>query len=229
MSALALPAETVRGIDVSYYQDRPDTHADDIDWAEVKASGVEYVWYRITKAFLLGGRVYVDRDSSAATIARWAGEAGLLLGAYHYHHPAADPALQARTMLAAVKDLGRPQLGLAADVEEHGRLAPRALTDHVRAFTDPLAVEMGRPATLYTMPGMARYHLEADRLAHMPLWLSHVDVARPDVPSAWDAWTFWQHSWRGRVPGILCAVDLDLYAGSLAQLRAANGVPIPAH
>ena len=227
MTSPSLPPVTVRGIDVSYYQDRPDTHADDIDWAAVKANGVEYVWVRITKAFTLGGRVYVDRDSSAATIVRWAREAGLLLGAYHYHHPAADPALQARTMLAAVSDLGRPELGLAADCEEHGRTPKGALTDHVLALTDPLADALNRPATLYTTPSMAREYLDSKRLAHMPLWISHVGVSRPIVPAPWAAWTYWQHSWKGRVPGILTNVDLDLYAGSLEQLRAANGVSAP--
>lgn len=212
---------TVRGIDASYYQDRPGTHADDIDWAAVKASGIEYVWIRLTKAFLLGGRIYVDRDSAAATLWRWAGEAGLLRGGYHYYHPLADAPLQARTLLSFAKELGRAELGLAADVEEHGRLAARELTDHVRSFSDPLATETSRAPVLYTTPGMARYHLQSDRLSHMPLWLSQVDVVHPDVPSAWSSWTYWQHSWRGRVPGILTNVDLDLYAGSLASLREA--------
>jgi len=41
----------------------------------------------------------------------------------------------------------------------------------------------------------------------------------------WDAWTFWQYSETGSVPGISGSVDLDYFNGSLSDLEALTDAP----
>jgi len=44
-------------------------------------------------------------------------------------------------------------------------------------------------------------------------------VECPTLPDGWTRWTFWQHSSDGRVAGVNGPVDLDLFAGTLRELR----------
>jgi LysM repeat protein len=41
----------------------------------------------------------------------------------------------------------------------------------------------------------------------------------------WDAWTFWQYSESGSVPGISGSVDLDYFNGTLSDLEALTTAP----
>jgi lysozyme len=43
------------------------------------------------------------------------------------------------------------------------------------------------------------------------------------VPPPWTRWTFWQFTEDGRVDGIDGAVDLDVFAGPLDELRRRFG------
>jgi GH25 family lysozyme M1 (1,4-beta-N-acetylmuramidase) len=44
-------------------------------------------------------------------------------------------------------------------------------------------------------------------------------VGCPTIPEGWRRWAFWQHSSKGQLPGIDGPVDLDHFAGTLAQLH----------
>lgn len=39
------------------------------------------------------------------------------------------------------------------------------------------------------------------------------------MPKAWSAWSFWQHTDKGKVPGVGGACDLDYFHGGEAQLK----------
>jgi len=47
-------------------------------------------------------------------------------------------------------------------------------------------------------------------------------ILQPPPPqiTAWARWTFWQYSQTGRVAGVAGSVDLDVFNGSLDELRA---------
>ena len=56
----------------------------------------------------------------------------------------------------------------------------------------------------------------AGRYDSIPLWLCSLEEGSPgDI-----RWTVWQHSHRGRVPGIEGPVDLDVFAGDSAAYAA---------
>ena len=39
------------------------------------------------------------------------------------------------------------------------------------------------------------------------------------MPSDWDEWEFQQHTSKGRVPGIIGNVDMDIYKGTRRELE----------
>ncbi len=52
-----------------------------------------------------------------------------------------------------------------------------------------------------------------------PLWIAASRSGEPPVPRGWSAWSFWQHSDKGKVPGVGGACDLDYFHGNEAQLK----------
>lgn len=194
----------VPGIDVSYYQGA-------IDWAAVKAAGVEFAMIR------LGYRSYRDgllhTDPRAQENLRGAKAAGLKIGAYFFSQ--ATSAAQAREEAQyALEILGDTALDLplAYDWEYVNEDAPSAqvtgpvLEQCVRSFCDAVT-QAGYESMLYFNQDLAKTRLDLDNLQQYPFWL------------AWyaDQLTFsheirlWQYSDKGRVPGIEGNVDLNLY------------------
>jgi lysozyme len=51
-----------------------------------------------------------------------------------------------------------------------------------------------------------------------PLWVAH--YLQPHQPRISREWSFWQHSERGRVNGILSNVDFDVFNGDSAAFKA---------
>jgi lysozyme len=50
-----------------------------------------------------------------------------------------------------------------------------------------------------------------------PLWVAH--YLQPHQPRIKRQWTFWQHSEKGRVNGILSRVDFNVFNGDSAEFR----------
>jgi GH25 family lysozyme M1 (1,4-beta-N-acetylmuramidase) len=63
------------------------------------------------------------------------------------------------------------------------------------------------------------------------LWVAHYywpEVTSPTVPVGWMSWKIWQHSNKGRVPGISASADLHWFGGTMEELVAyAGGSPPP--
>lgn len=191
------PSEGIetRGIDVSHHQGV-------IDWTEVAASGVQFAFVKVSDGLHF-------RDPLGASNLSGARLAGVRVGAYHYLR-LGDGAEQADAFLAAYarapNDLP-PVLDLEDDVLASA--APRIALAWLRKVEERIGV---RPI-VYTFPGFARWIAKAPELAAYPLWIAHWGVASPIVPAPWKAWTIWQHSRKGRVPGIRGDVDLNRARG----------------
>lgn len=197
------PGPTVRGIDVSYHQDT-------IAWQSVRDAGIEFAFVRVSD-----GLTFADPKFSE----NWRGaqRAAILRGAYQYFRPDESAIAQADLMIAALRrDPG--DLPPALDVETDGGLPPAQLVAAVRAWVDRVRAELGVEPIVYTGPEFWRERTGGADLARQPLWIAHYTQACPTVPPMWTAWTFWQHTDRGAVPGIAAPVDLDLFAGDRAAL-----------
>jgi hypothetical protein len=64
--------------------------------------------------------------------------------------------------------------------------------------------------------------------AMYPLWLANYGVNQPVMVGGWKSYAFWQHTETGRMAGTSLMVDLSVFNGSLAQLKAMTVTPAAA-
>jgi lysozyme len=200
------PADfAVKGIDVSRWQGA-------IDWPEVKKSaGLTFAFAKATQ-----GRDRTDPRFAA----NWDAirEIGLVGGAYHYGHPGSDAVAQAEHFIGTVKPAAG-DLPPVLDLEADDGKSPAEVRDWAHAFVDRVRQLTGRPAIIYT-----GFYFWRDKAGNSsdnfdcPLWLPRYG-GEPMVPRAWTAWSFWQWTDKGRVPGIHGNVDLDVWHGDRAALE----------
>jgi lysozyme len=125
----------------------------------------------------------------------WAGakRANIMRGAYQYFRADQDPTSQADMLIAVLaRDPG--ELPPVIDVESDGGKSPAELVSRVQTWIARVRDKLGVEPIVYTR-------------------------GCPTVPSPWPKWTFWQHTDNGRVPGIEGPVDLDMFAGTFADLE----------
>ena len=148
---------------------------------------------------------------------RGARRAGIRRGAYQYFRAGQDPIAQADAVVGWLREAGRPDLPLVADVETDDGESEATLQANLLAWLVRVERRTRRRPIIYTSPSMgARL---AARFGGWPLWIAHYDVDAPRLPDGWTRWTFWQHSSTGRIAGIAGKVDLDRFAGTRAALR----------
>ena len=198
------PGPTTRGIDVSYYQET-------IDWPRVRRAGILFAFVRVSDG--LG-----TNDTQFRINWTGARQAGVMRGAYQHFRPEEDVNAQADLLIEAVRaDPG--ELPPVIDVEVDGGKSPRQLAERVAQWVERVRRELAIEPIIYTGPDFWRDKVGGADMTAQPLWLAHYTDDCPQVPPEWTRWTFWQHSDNGRVRGISGPVDLDLFAGSYADLE----------
>ena len=225
-------AQMQYGIDVSRFQGA-------INWTAVRSSGISFASAKATE-----GIDFVDvrftQNMAGATAA------GVYIGPYHFARPdsyntdPSDAASEANDFVDAILPYyqGSPYtLRPVIDLERLANVGDLAqekafLSQWIRNFATVVRTRLGFDPIIYTSPSYANYVLDSD-INQYPLWLASWtnDPNSPPPPGytgIWNNWTFWQYSSTGSVPGISGNVDLDIFAGSLAQLaQFAPGVPEP--
>jgi lysozyme len=201
-----VPDRSLAGIDVSSYQGA-------IDWQRVREAGIVFAFARVSD-----GLAVIDQRFAENFVAMK--KAGLRRGAYQYFRASVDPIAQADLMVAAVRRLGLPDLPLVADVETADGMPPEEVRARLALWLRRVERRTQRRPIVYTSPSMSE--LLGGDFGHHPLWVAHYDVECPSIPSGWQRWTYWQYSSSGRVVGVAGPVDLDVFAGTLAQLRRLN-------
>jgi lysozyme len=191
-------------IDVSHFQGS-------VNWAEVVAAGIVFAFAKATD-----GITYVDPEFAT----NWAAmkSAGLLRGAYHFFEPTDDAESQANNFLSAVS-LGSGDLPAVLDVEITGGVSSAELWSGVSTWLQAVQESTGKQPILYIAPDFWNDNSPDLALTSYPLWLADY-ASTPTLPDGWTTWKFWQHSETGTVSGVSGSVDLDLFNGTLQQLRA---------
>ncbi len=199
--------ETLRGIDVS-------SHQGEIDWAAVKAAGVDFAMLRIGYRGYTEGGLY--EDERFLINAEEAARNGVRVGAYFFSQAtdaeeAEEEAAFALELLARLPE-GTVTLPVAFDWEYIQTEAARTdeiyggtMTDCAAAFCDRLAAAGYDPA-VYAYRYLAYFMYDLSRLKEYTLWISAVGP-RPDF---YYRHTLWQYDDAGAVPGIEGEVDLDM-------------------
>ena len=195
--------KTVKGIDVS-------SHQQEIDWQQVKAAGVEFVFVR------LGYRGYetgvLTEDPRALENLDGAKAAGVRVGAYLFSQ-AITVAEAEEEAAFAQKILGDRQLDLpvvfdweyVSQEARTGGMDRRTLTDCTLAFCRKIE-GAGYEAMIYFNGFQARELLYLEELTRYPFWLAQYDhsVTFPCRVA------YWQYTDSGSIPGIEEPVDLNM-------------------
>lgn len=210
--------QTVKGVDVSYYQGA-------IDWNAVKSDGVEFAIVRVSD-----GIGFEDPQFDA----NWTGThaAGIYRGAYQFFRPNQDAIAQADLLLSRMGPLGPDDLPPVIDVEADGGLPPAAVASAVRTWIDHVTAAIGRAPIIYTGFFFWRDQVGAADMTTSPLWHAQYTTAEcPNIAPPWPDWAFWQFTSSGRVAGISGDVDTNRFNGSHQQLldfiapRACGTIP----
>jgi lysozyme len=196
-------ARRVPGIDVSSYQGV-------IDWKQVKAAGVMFAFARVSDGVDVVDERFADNFAAMK-------RAGIHRGAYQHFRAGADPEDQADLLLKTVRRLGRADLPLVADVETDDGMTPEEVRDRLTRWLRRIERRTKRRPIVYTSPSMSE--TLGGRFGSYHLWLAHYEVDCPTLPAGWQRWRFWQHSSAGQIAGVTGKVDLDTFAGTLAELR----------
>jgi MYXO-CTERM domain-containing protein len=204
---------TVKGVDVSYYQD-------DIDWAAAKADGVEYAFVRVSDGLNTPDTKF-DQN--------WQGTkaAGVLRGVYQYFRPNQDAIAQADLLLTRMGALEANDLPPVIDVETMGGLSAAEVKAQMRLWIDHVQAATGVTPILYTGFYFWRDQVGApSEFGVSPLWHAQYTTAEcPNIPAPWQDWAFWQFTDSGSVDGIPGGVDTNRFNGTREQLLALTVQP----
>ena len=196
--------DAVLGIDVS-------EHQKNVDWEQVKASGVDFVMIRIGYRGYTEGRLYMD--SYFAQHYRGARDAGLDVGVYFFSQAVtpAEARAEARFLLALL-NWRKLDMGIAYDWEfvsgdaRTGNMDGRTMTDCAIAFCDTVA-SAGHKPIVYFNQYQAENYYALDELSGYDFWLAQY-ADELEFPHQVD---MWQYTDEGIVPGIDVPVDINFY------------------
>jgi len=204
----------IPGIDLSHWQS-------DIDWAEVKRSGVKFAFIKATEFPDKKTTLYVD-EKCAYNI-KGAQQNGIHWGAYHFFRTHIDPVIQAQAYCETVGQF--TSLPPVLDLEVAGSKGER-LNTKVRQCLDEMEKLTNRKPIIYTSGGFWRSYMMYEKRVHAdwarvyPLWMAQYTTLWPTPLYPWAGWDFWQYSDKGKLPGIKTHVDLNWFNGSEDELKA---------
>lgn len=194
----------VHGIDLSRFQPS-------VDWRQARANGVNFAFIKATE----GGDLV---DPMFDSHWRGAGAAGVRRGAYHFFYhcrPAAEQARwfirhvpKTRGALPPVLDLEWTPTSPTCTIRRDGA----TIREEARIFMDILERHYGQRPMIYTTVDFFA-DTELWRLQGVEFWLRSV-ADHPHGVYDGNAWSFWQYTSTGQVPGIAGPVDINVFAGS---------------
>ena len=202
--------EVFPGIDVSVYQG-------DIDFEQVKNSGIEIVYIRAGYGFSVTDPKFEENYTNAT-------KAGLKCGAYYFvtarnTEQAYLQATRFAELISGKTFVARP----AMDFEEFGSLGKNGINIVGLAFMQKLRELTGIVPMLYTDAYNASETWDWN-FAQFPLWVADYGAEEPYVTSnIWQSYAGFQYSDRSEIPGIYGNVDLDRFTSSVF-LNGANEV-----
>ncbi|RPK53961.1 MULTISPECIES: GH25 family lysozyme [unclassified Streptomyces] len=205
----------VKGFDTSHHNSHP------IQWSAAARAGYSFVFQKATQ-----GTGY--RDPQFAGDFAGASRAGLMAAPYHFYDTGSGAA-QAdhfiRTARAAGYDGKRPgQLPPVVDLEKiRGRCPAGVNNTQIAAFLARARQAFGVNPIVYTSKDFADTCLRGNTgaLANSPLWQPRYGSGtREPAPVGGRYWSIWQYTENGTVPGLRGKADINVYKGTLTQLRA---------
>lgn len=204
------PEGTVRGIDISHYQQ-------DIDWervrnASIQGSPVRFVFIKATEG--------TDKfDPNFNLNFYQARRQGIIRGAYHFFSTKSSAKRQADFFCRMVQleegDLP-PVLDVETEVDRISDYSREKLRKEVLTWMDIVEKHYGVAPILYASYSFRQHYLGDPAFDRYPFWIAHYYVERLQYTGAW---SFWQHTDAGHVDGIPGEVDINIFNGDEDELE----------
>ncbi|MBO7253406.1 MAG: glycoside hydrolase family 25 protein [Oscillospiraceae bacterium] len=192
------------GVDVSAYQGN-------IDWAKVKASGIDFAIIRLGYRGYESGKLVID-DYAQKNLAE-ARAAGLRVGAYFFSQALTIKEVDEEiAFMMDVLDGFLPDMPLILDWEIPAANARTAKMD-ARTLTDlqlhycKVITEKGYQPMVYFNWHQSEHLYYLSELEDYPFWLA---LYQDRMTYPWKV-EMWQYTCTGRVPGIQGDVDINVY------------------
>lgn len=200
-----------KGIDVS-------KHNGNINWEEVKRSGIEFAILRAG----VGRECVKQKDDKFEYNYSECKRVGIPVGAYHYSY-ARDPADAEKELAFFLKLIGgkKFEYPLCFDIEDKqlNGISKKILTDNVVTFCGGLE-NAGYYAAVYCNTDWLNNRLEAKRMERFDLWLADWRKT-PDTRAKKGMWQYYN---KGHIVGIDGDVDLDISYKNYPELIKAKGL-----
>lgn len=207
----------VVGLDVSFYQDNPDT-VRQIDFVQMSKNAK----FAIIRA---GQNIWIDPDFSYNWIE--AKKVGLLRGSYWFYDSRVEPKKQAE-LYASLFNGEYGELPLFADFEEkYGGVYGGF--ENWKIFIEHLKLITGHEIGVYTNYYYFKEFVPLGERAYFsqyPLWIAAYNNVAPLVPENWSKWEFWQFTDNGDGAffGVESSrVDVNYFNGTLAEFESKYG------
>ena len=196
----------IHGIDISHYQGK-------INWQKLRENRendfpLHFIFMKATEGGDHGDTTFQANFADASTH-------GFIRGAYHFYIPSTDALKQADFFIRTVK-LDAGDLPPVLDVEITGRKDKKELQRGIKRWLDRVESHYGVRPILYTSYKFKNRYLNDSIFNTYPYWIAHYYV---DSVKYEGKWNFWQHTDVGTVPGIAEDVDLNVFNGTLEELR----------
>lgn len=190
----------IKGIDVSYAQGA-------IDWAAVKASGIEFAMIRASRGYISDKKPMAVDTTFEYNITE-ASKNGLHVGVYHYLYAStvSEAKKEAQFLIKTISPY-RIDYPVVLDVEEQYQadLGKKKLTNIVKAFLDEIKAA-GYYAMLYSNKTWLTKHIDMSQISEYDVWLAQWNT----IPTYDGPFGMWQYSSKGIVSGIDGYVDLNI-------------------
>jgi lysozyme len=205
----------LQGFDISQYESN-------VDWAKVSQSAkMRFCFIRASHG--LGADESFDQHRKGAK------SIGLPRGFYHYLVPTLPVSEQVSLFVRTVKFLEPGDLPPVLDIEDPpawSNIKPEKRLQLVLDWLHGTEAALGTKPIVYCDFDFVRDTLSSpaadiEQLAQYRLWIAewHVSGDRPNIPSPWNTWSFWQYSDRIIVPGVDAKdVDGNVFSGSAGEL-----------
>lgn len=223
-------------LDISFWQDNPDTKDITVDFKKMKDSGVSGVIFRVGQA------TWEDKKFEEYWKNSEAQELGR--GGYWYFDNSVSPKVQAKNCVSILNKYNcKLDMPLFADFEDRRTSLPYHGWKYWYEFLEELQSISNYDIGIYT----GYYYWEENKpkgidsfrqryFATFPLWLAQYpyethrkesEYSNPKIPLTWNTWEFWQVSDRGNghFHGVESSrVDVNYFNGTIEDFNSKYGI-----
>jgi len=172
---------------------------------------IHFAYIKASEALNSADRCYKENISIAK-------KQGLLVGAYHWLHPRLHVGQQAEFFMEMVGNFSG-MLPPVVCLNTH-RARIEEIEKNIQTFLKILKSATGVNPVIFTSAQYWENFLpSAGWASEYPLWIDYPGSNWPAQLFPWAGWHFWQKDDRGKMPGVLSEVGLNVFNGSRAELE----------